>query len=427
MPTSEDHLLHYQPMFTENKAVILLIDPNDGAIVDASQGACQYYGYSLSELTAMSIFNINTMTKTEIVAEMQRAKEGVKNHFNFRHQLASGEVRDVEVLSNPIPVEGQKFLYSVIHDVTERVQAEQALQESEQRFRAIFNNVLDGILVADVVDKQFIDGNSTICRMLGYEHAELLQLGIMDLHREEDLPYVLDQFEKQRRGEIMLAKDIPMLKKDGSTFFADISSAPFSLAGHTCLASVVRNITERKQVEKQLRHMAHFDSLTALPNRLLFFDRLEHELTHAKRYSKRLALMFLDLDRFKQINDELGHDMGDIVLKETAQRLKESIRESDTIARIGGDEFAVILPDIRGPEDAIGVAEKLLQGMSEPFRLDGQEHIVGGSIGISLYPNDGIDSKVLLKNADLAMYQVKKQGRNDYGLYANPLQREIDF
>jgi diguanylate cyclase (GGDEF)-like protein/PAS domain S-box-containing protein len=302
MPTKVDHTLHYQLMFTENKAVMLLIDPNDGAIIDASKGACQYYGYSLSELTSMSIFDINTMTKAEIIAEMQRAKEEVKNHFNLRHQLASGEVRDVEVFSSPIPVEGQKFLYSVIHDVTERV-----------------------------------------------------------------------------------------------------------------------------QVEKQLKQMAYFDSLTALPNRLLFFDRLEHGLAQAKRHSKQLALMFLDLDRFKQINDELGHDMGDIVLKETAQRLKESVRESDTVARIGGDEFAMILPDIRGPEDAIGVAEKLLQGMLEPFHLDGQKHIVGGSIGISLYPNDGIDSKVLLKNADLAMYQVKKQGRNDYGLYTNPLQREIDL
>ena len=187
------------------------------------------------------------------------------------------------------------------------------------------------------------------------------------------------------------------------------------------------DITERKQVEKQLKQMAHFDSLTALPNRLLFFDRLEHELAHAKRHTKRLALMFLDLDCFKQINDELGHDMGDMVLKETAQRLKESVRESDTVARIGGDEFAVILPDIKGPEDATGVAEKLLQGMLEPFRLVGQEHIVGASIGISLYPDDGIDSKVLLKKADLAMYQVKKHGRNDYVLYAIPLQREIDL
>ena len=413
MNTISDRALHYQLMFTGNKAVMLLIDPDEGAIIDASQGACQYYGYTLSELTAMSIFNINAMTKTEIIAEMQRAREGVKNHFKFRHKLASGDIRDVEVFSNPIAMEGHTYLYSVIHDVTDRLRAEQALQESEQRFRAIFNNVLDGILVADATERRFIDANSTICQMLGYTHEELLQLGVKDIHPEADLPYVFSQFEKQRRGEIMLAKNIPMLRKDGSTFYADISSAPFSLGERICLAGVVRDITDRKEMEDKLKYLATHDSLTGLHNREAFQLRITEEVERAVRYKHPVSLFVLDLDHFKQINDTEGHQTGDAVLRGFAQNLQCSIRQTDYAVRYGGEEFVVLLPETP-LQKAVNLAERLcdlIAAHAIPI-ADDKALNVTASIGVASFPEQCGSWEELLNAADSAMYAAKESGRN---------------
>lgn len=176
------------------------------------------------------------------------------------------------------------------------------------------------------------------------------------------------------------------------------------------------DITERKAMEGRMRHLAHHDLLTSLPNRALINERLQQAVIKAQRDKTYLAVMFLDLDKFKPVNDELGHEVGDLLLKQTAQRLLVCVRASDTVARIGGDEFVVLLPAIDQACDAALVAEKILHALNETFSVGGHAISISGSIGIAVYPQHGEDEKQLLLNADIAMYQAKKEGRNCYRL-----------
>lgn len=168
--------------------------------------------------------------------------------------------------------------------------------------------------------------------------------------------------------------------------------------------------------------MAHYDLLTELPNRALLSERLQQAVIKARRDKMHMALMFLDLDRFKPVNDNLGHDIGDALLKQVAQRLQAGVRASDTVARIGGDEFVVMLPSIEQEHDAAVVAEKILHTLNQPFNVAGHEISISGSIGIAVYPEHGKEEKLLLLNADIAMYHAKSDGRNDYRMFAPHMQ-----
>ncbi|MDP1996948.1 MAG: CHASE domain-containing protein [Gallionella sp.] len=183
------------------------------------------------------------------------------------------------------------------------------------------------------------------------------------------------------------------------------------------IAAIFNDVTERKQEEERTHYMAHYDALTHLPNRTLITDRIRQALAKAKRDRTRLALMFVDLDRFKPVNDELGHDIGDLVLKEVAKRLQDCMRESDTAARIGGDEFIVLLPTIEAEQDAMVVAEKIRHALCQPFELAGQRLEISCSIGVAIYPEHGSNDEQLVKHADIAMYHAKQSGRNNVKIY----------
>jgi diguanylate cyclase (GGDEF)-like protein len=195
----------------------------------------------------------------------------------------------------------------------------------------------------------------------------------------------------------------------------DFITKPFSLSELSLrFFKMMRDNKERNQLEE----MAHLDILTGLPNRKLFFDRMKQSLETAKRHPRLFALLYLDLDHFKVINDTMGHDAGDLILKEAALRLSRSLRKSETVARMGGDEFTIILPHIDHEYEAAVVAKRVIESFSGPFIIHGNECSVGISIGISLYPTDGADVETLLKKADAAMYRVKAKGRNDFRFYS---------
>lgn len=179
----------------------------------------------------------------------------------------------------------------------------------------------------------------------------------------------------------------------------------------------IEDITERKKYEEKIQQMAFHDSLTGLPNRKLFSDRLGIVLAQAKRNKKKVGIVMLDLDNFKDVNDTLGHDVGDTLLKAVAERLSVILRKSDTVARFGGDEFVLIFPDMEAIEEAIQVVQKIIDRFNKPFLIDTHQLVVTTSIGIAVYPNDGMDEEILMKNADIAMYQAKQAGRARYQLY----------
>ncbi|MBF0516275.1 MAG: EAL domain-containing protein [Nitrospirae bacterium] len=213
--------------------------------------------------------------------------------------------------------------------------------------------------------------------------------------------------------------DVCNRKKDGTLYWEFQSIAPIkdTLGNITHFIAVKIDDTERKHAEERLKQLAHFDMLTGLPNRSLYEDRLRQTLLQAKRTDFNFAVMFLDLDKFKYVNDTLGHHIGDLLLKEVAQRLKESVRESDTVARMGGDEFQILLSKITKPGDAATIAEKIIKSISEPFILNAQQCNIGVSIGISVFPDNGDNMELLTKNADMAMYQVKEHGKNSFKFY----------
>lgn len=536
--------LRYREMFEGNRAVELLIDPDDGSIIEANHAAAAYYGYSREQLKQMRISEINTLTQEEVAEEMRRAREEENDYFIFRHRLASGMVRDVEVHSGPIEVGGKSLLYSIIHDVTARIRSERALRESEERYYTIITTAGEGYWLLDADSFRILEVNDALCTMLGYDRRTLLGRKPTDFTDEENAAIFCSQVkqqqsQQQRSYEVVMqhrvghdvivrinATDMPHGENDArqsfafitditewkhfekqlriaATFFETTSEAIIvtdannriiainpaftQITGYTeedvlgedpkllnsgrndkffyqemwnslnhsghwqgeiwnrrkngeiypewlsivvikgsdsaekQYMAVFSDITQRKKDEEKIWRQANYDSLTGLPNRNLFKDRLEQAMYAAQREHSGLALLFVDLDRFKSINDTMGHASGDLLLQEAATRLTSTVRTSDTVARLSGDEFTVLLYDIVSNNEVDRIAEKLLQQLRKPFTLNGREAYISGSIGITLYPGDTDNLEQLLANADAAMYGAKAAGRNIYHYFTREM------
>jgi diguanylate cyclase (GGDEF)-like protein/PAS domain S-box-containing protein len=218
----------------------------------------------------------------------------------------------------------------------------------------------------------------------------------------------------------IIGKTVEMtgLRKGGSEFPIELSLASWKTKEGILFTGIVRDVTERKRAEATIRELAYHDSLTGLPNRMLFNDRITLELAHAHRNRQKFAVMMLDLDYFKDINDTLGHGVGDQLLQVVGHRLTGLLRKNDTVARMGGDEFLLLLPDIAQVEAATKIAQKILRAVSKPFMIDGNKLQITTSIGIATYPKDGKNGDTLMTHADNAMYRAKKEGRNTYHSYS---------
>jgi len=666
----ENHALYHR-MFRNNQVIKLLIDPSDGTIVDANEAASAYYGYPRDRLLQLNISDINTLPPTAVAAEMQRAKNNEKTYFSFRHRLSSGEIRDVEVYSDPIALGSRTLLFSLIHDVTERtrakralelreeqlttlveatpdaiffkngeghwllinqaglatmgmegtdylgkgdrdfaelypesreaflacvasdekawqvgttsqveeqvpqsdgtmgifdvikiplfhpdgsrkglviigrnvtdrVRAEERIRTSERRYRSIIDTSSEGFWAGD--EKGVTVGvNQALCSMLGYHPDEIIgrhatlfatQEGSREIQNQLDeasqtqhrtyettlqtkdgrplfvrinattltapgpedprsFAFITDLTElRAKEQELQLAARVfeysleGIMISDADQRIVVVNNAFTDITGYTAqeaigqtsallhsghhdesfyqamnqqlleqgswqgeiwhrrksgeiypewlVVTVVRDdsgaithyvgmftdITARKESEIRLNYLANHDTLTRLPNRTFFLDRLDHAIAHARRHGHWLAVMFLDLDRFKVINDTLGHALGDMLLLEAGQRLRRIIREEDTVARLGGDEFVILVEEVIDTQATAAVAAKVLNIFADRFLVEGQEVFASTSIGISLYPDDGQDGQTLLRKADAAMYQAKEAGRNTYHFYS---------
>ena len=295
---------------------------------------------------------------------------------------------------------------------------------TEDRFRALVENAAEGIALVDHHGSFVYTGPSTQ-RVLGYREDELIGRNFAELVHPDDIVHA----RKQMRA--LLANDGTELSGELRLCHATgewrwIEGTYKNLLFNPSVNAIVinyRDVTERKQAEETLQHLAYRDTLTELPNRFLFHDRLEQALEQARRRGNGVSVMYVDLDRFKVVNDTLGHTVGDRLLQIVAKRLRDVLRADDTIARLGGDEFAVILPDVDRAEHAGSVGRKLLASLHAPIMVDGHELHVTASVGISVFPTDGMDVVTLLKHADAALYRSKDLGRNNVQLFASSMNR----
>ncbi len=300
--------------------------------------------------------------------------------------------------------------------MAESLQREQSETEAAtEKFRTLFESADDAIIFNEF-RSSCIEVNKVACEMFGYSRDELLRMRIADLYT----PEFLEQIETLRatlaeQGRIIY--ETPLIAKDGRLVPIEASARLVTYDGKPTVLNVIRDISARKQAEKRIQYLAHFDPMTDLPNRALLRDRLDYALAQAQRQQLRVALLFIDLDGFKSINDRFGHHIGDLVLCETASRLKDAVRSSDTVARLGGDEFAVMLTNAATRETAGAVAEKLVKALAMPILVEGKEAKIGASIGIAHFPQDALDSDTLLRLADTAMYAAKAAGKNCWRLH----------
>ena len=289
------------------------------------------------------------------------------------------------------------------------------------RLRSLYRNAHDAMILLDLDRRCLVDANRQAVTLLGRDLRQLRSCGIDEIHDEETdyLHKLFDQAWGKAGGGI---NRLNYRSRNGTTRTMLVSLSPVEWKSHRLLLCVARDVDEEQQGHRDIARLAYHDNLTGLPNRTLLTDRINRALARTRRTTRSGALLFLDLDKFKRINDSLGHAVGDALLKELANRLRQTLREEDTIARLGGDEFVVLLESLgQGPDEAIEmaheIAEKVRHSFDEPFKLRGHELYVTSSIGIVTFPRDGDTVDTLLRHADTAMYHAKGAGRDAARLF----------
>ena len=319
--------------------------------------------------------------------------------------------------------------FGTTQDVTERKIVENALRASEERFRTVSETAQDAIIVIDAAAKIFY-WNPAAERIFGYTAKEaagkLIHELLTPVRFRKKAITGMREFAATGRGNL-LGKTLELAanRKDGTEIPIELSVARMRLGAEWHAVAMLRDISQRKHLEEELVRMARQDVLTGLPNRAVFVEALELAIAQAGRNGKTFALFYLDLDHFKDVNDTLGHPIGDLLLQAVAERLKAAIRKTDAVARFGGDEFALINTDIEEPTDAVVLAEKVLKTLSEPISVQGVDIRSGASVGIAIYGLDASDAESLLSKADLALYRAKADGRGTYRFFTEAMDTEV--
>ena len=392
-----------------------------GRIVRVSPAVQALLGYTPEELinrTLMELY-VHPEQRAIFLAEMQRHGGAIKNYeTSLRHKdgstvwvaTSAHVLRDEN--SEVIGVEG------TTRDITERKRAEAEMA----KLSSALEQTADLVMITDRTGViEYV--NSAFVQVTGFSREETLgrKPSLLKSGSQEAESYRI-LWETVLRGDnfsnIMINR-----KKDGSLYYESKSIAPLrNRVGHiTHFVSTGKDITEQMLAQEKLQYLAHHDALTTLPNRTLLLDRLQQSLARARRHERKVALLFMDLDRFKTINDSLGHEMGDRLLQEVGTRLRSSLRDGDTIARHGGDEFVLLLEDVASENDIALIAQEILHALAPPFRIGGHALHITASIGISYFPADGENSRILLRNADIAMYRAKDTGKNNFKFYTEEM------
>ncbi len=372
-------------------------------------------GQSMHDLTHHTRADGSVYPKNEcMISQTMRKRQAVRitDELFWRK---SGEGFPVEYQATPI-IENGRVVGAVVvfKDITERLKAEESLKQSA----AVFDNTAEAILISDA-NNRIIKVNDAFIRITGYRREEVIGKDpkMLSSGKQGDEFYRSLWNALQTKGQWV--GEIWNRRKSGEIYpeWLSISAITNERGQISNYIAVFNDISPVKQTEERLQYLAHHDPLTGLPNRLLLQDRLAHAVRTAHRNKQQLAVLFIDLDGFKEINDTHGHQLGDALLEKASRRLRSCLREGDTVARLGGDEFIVILEQTTDREGIVQVVEKILEALRKPMKLQGLDLNISGSIGISLYPDDALDCQDLVKRADTAMYQAKQNGRNGYAFF----------
>jgi len=421
----------YLQLFESNNDALFVVEINEesgpGKFIDVNEAMCQRLGYSKEELLQMTPVDINIPS---MEAELQACVADVLAHkghlFETVHIARDGREISVEINIRVLGGNNDSLFIGCARDVTQRRKAHAAQIEAKEwemeKLSSALEQTADSIMITDRYGViEYV--NPAFEQITGFSRAEasgktpaIIKSGRNSSEEYKRLWRTIMQGEVYRN--VLINR-----KKDGSLYYEEKTISPLkdSDGNITHFISSGKDITERMQTEERLHHLAYHDILTDLPNRVLLVERISNAIKQSRGADHRCAVLFIDLDRFKNINDTLGHGVGDLLLQAVPERLLSCVRERDTVARFGGDEFALLLEKVPSSDAVAKVAAKLIEVLSKPYWVDNQELYLTASIGISLSPDDSSDANTLIKNADTAMYRAKDTGRNNYQFYSTDM------
>lgn len=394
-----------------------------GRYLLVNQAAAQFVGKSADQVIGHDdsfIFPAAIATEVMEIDKAIMSSGKTQTHEEYITTL-SGEQLIFHVTKGPmLDYNGQvSGLFGISHNITERKKRELALIESESRFSTVFNRNPIAIGISNYASEKFIDVNEAYLQLSGYERNEVIGHTAIELNLwvyPEEKARMYMSLSLSEHGQIQ-NQELLFRTKNGEIGDALLSAELINIGGEQCVLHILTDITEKKKAQRVIDYLSHHDALTGLPNRILVRDRVKQAIAAAKRDKHKIALLFIDLDNFKSINDSLGHASGDVLLEVISHRLRESIRGTDTVSRFGGDEFLVVLSHITASDAVVAVCSKILEDITKPARIDGYELSTSCSIGVTVYPDDGDDFDSLLRKADSAMYYAKDAKGNTYRFF----------
>lgn len=403
--------IEYQTIVQTTADGFWIASAHDARILDANDAYCRMVGYSKDELLSMHIYDLEAIeSPEETTSHISRIMEHGHDQFETRHRHKSGEMIDIEANVSYSDIRGGVF-FVFVRDIRQRKHYEEELKLAA----SVFNASSASIVITDG-ENRIVSVNPAFTEITGYQPNEVIGRNPNLLSSgKQSKAFYRDMWESIRRNQHWQG-ELWNKRKDGRIYAEQLSinailNKDGSVHRHVAIFS---DITEKKHADDLIWRQANYDLVTNLPNRSLFLDRLEREIKKSQRSSHPLALFFIDLDKFKEVNDSYGHDIGDLLLLEVAIRINSCVRSSDTVARLGGDEFTVIIPNISKLSRAVNIAKNILHKLGQPFLLSGHILNISGSIGIAIYPEDATDIEHLITKSDMAMYKSKRQGRNRY-------------
>ena len=409
---------------------IILVSASDGHMLDVNERAVEAYGYSRQGLLSMSIEKlVPDDRQADFAGNFAQVRKAGFHIFETTHTTRDGHRFPVEISTRTMVMDDDTVFLSVIRDITERKQAMESLrtyaaeiENQNRKMDAIFTSTPEHVWLFDRELRCVFASKAALSILsiplpdiMGKTWRELKFPGDALLRIETDLQRTLE-------GGTPVKGHTPLTTPEGQRHFEyiifPVRGEGGSIAG---AGATLHDITERRQAEERIQYLAHYDTLTGLPNRVMLDDYINAAISGAMQQDRQAAILLLDLDRFKTINDSLGHVLGDTLLQAVAGRIKETVRRKDIVSRMGGDEFIILAPGLRNAAEAAHLAQKIVESMAHPFMLGDNRITTSPSIGISVYPDDGIDPETLIRNADTAMYQAKALGRNNFQFFTQQM------